>query len=154
MTRNAHDAEDIVQEALLKAYRGLNRFEERSQPGTWLHRITSNCAIDHLRKQKRLREDSISDETTGPSPEALVSRPATLREMALRGDVGRGVSAAFGRMSDVERTAFVLRHYEGRTLAEIGESLGLSLAATKQAVFRAVRKARAALEPLVAEATP
>jgi RNA polymerase sigma-70 factor (ECF subfamily) len=53
------------------------------------------------------------------------------------------------RMSATERTAFVLRHFEGHTLEHIGATLGISLAATKQCVFRAVRKVRQDLEPLV-----
>lgn len=149
MTRNQEDAEDVVQEAMLKAYKGLATFEARSQTSTWLHRITTNCAIDLLRKRKRLKEDAIPDETEGPAPNALVSKPLSVHEQAFQGDLGRGVSHALAQMSPVERAAFVLRHYEGRSLAEIGEQLELSLAATKQAIFRAVRKARAVLEPLV-----
>ncbi|HEY6554769.1 MAG TPA: sigma-70 family RNA polymerase sigma factor, partial [Vicinamibacteria bacterium] len=53
MTGNEHDAEDVVQEALVKAYRGLDRFEERAEVGTWLYRITSNCAFDLLRSRQR-----------------------------------------------------------------------------------------------------
>src|SRR5512134_3933876 len=53
MTGNAHDAEDVVQEAFLKAYRGLDRFDERSQVGSWLYRIAANCAFDVLRARQR-----------------------------------------------------------------------------------------------------
>ena len=53
MTGNEHDAEDVVQDAFLKAYRNLDRFEERSQVSSWLYRIASNCAFDVLRRRKR-----------------------------------------------------------------------------------------------------
>ena len=53
MTGNEHDAEDVVQEAFLKAYRSLDRFEERSQVGSWLYRIAANCAFDVLRRRQR-----------------------------------------------------------------------------------------------------
>ena len=53
MTGNEYDAEDVVQEALVKAYRSLDRFEDRSSVGSWLYRITSNCAFDLLRSKQR-----------------------------------------------------------------------------------------------------
>lgn len=149
MTRNTADAEDIVQDALLKAYKARASFEERSRPSTWLHRITTNCAIDLMRKKRRLREDDMPEEGDSGSIAALVSRPASASESGFQADLGRSVSTALSTMSETERVAFVLRHYEGYSLSEIGTSLGLSLAATKQAVFRAVRKARTVLEPLV-----
>ena len=64
-------------------------------------------------------------------------------------DIRHRVNESMERMSATERTAFVLRHFEGHTLEHIGATLGISLAATKQCVFRAVRKVRQDLEPLV-----
>jgi len=60
LTGSAADAEDVVQEAWLKAHRQLARFEERADVRTWLHRITVNCAIDFIRS-RRHREDAGSD---------------------------------------------------------------------------------------------
>src|SRR5258705_13757490 len=56
MTGNEHDAEDLVQETFLRAYRKLGQFEARANFGTWLHRIAANCALDLLRKRKRDEE--------------------------------------------------------------------------------------------------
>src|SRR5712692_2592422 len=53
MMGNEQDAEDVVQETFLKAYRSLRNFEERSTFSTWLYRITSNCALDLIRKRQR-----------------------------------------------------------------------------------------------------
>src|SRR2546427_11279462 len=53
MTGNEQDAEDVVQETFLRAYKQLNRFESRAGFGTWLHRIAANCSLDLLRKRKR-----------------------------------------------------------------------------------------------------
>src|SRR5207244_1637986 len=52
MTGNEQDAEDVVQETFLRAYKQLNRFESRAGFGTWLHRIAANCSLDLLRKRK------------------------------------------------------------------------------------------------------
>jgi RNA polymerase sigma-70 factor (ECF subfamily) len=70
-------------------------------------------------------------------------------QTAQASEIRRRVSASMERMSATERTAFVLRHFEGHTLEHIGCTLGITLAATKQSVFRAVRKVRQDLDPLM-----
>ena len=151
MTRNEHDAEDVVQEALLKAHRGMDKFEHRSEISTWLHRITTNCAYDLLRKRQRRAEDDLPerDSEADAVTQSLLSASPGPDRAAYASDIRRQVNESMERMSATERTAFVLRHYEGHTLDHIGQTLGLSLAATKQCVFRAVRKVRQDLEPLV-----
>ena len=70
MTGNEQDAEDVVQESFLRAYRQLGRFESRANFGTWLYRIVSNCSVD-LMRSKQARHDQ--DEDSGDHPEkALV----------------------------------------------------------------------------------
>jgi len=146
MTGNEQDAEDVVQEAFLKAYRNLDRFEERSQVSSWLYRIAANCAFDVLRRRQR-RDSRVESLDGEDAPEPLDSLPGPER-VALGGDVRRGVAAALERMSARERAAFVLRHFEGRSIAEIEAALGMDTTAVKQSVCRAVRKAREALLPL------
>ena len=146
MTGNEHDAEDVVQEAFLKAYRSLDRFEERSQVRSWLYRIAANCAFDVLRARQR-RESRLDSVDSDESPELPADEPGPER-LALGSDVRRRVDAALERMSPRERAAFVLRHFEGRSLKEIGHALDLDPNAVKQSVCRAVRKARLVLAPL------
>lgn len=151
MTRNQQDAEDVVQDALLKAYRALDRFENRSELSTWLHRITTNCAYDLLRKRQRRAEDDLPEtdsEADAVTQSFLATTPGP-DQNAHAADIRRRVNESMQRMTATERSAFVLRHYEGHTLDHIGEALGISLAATKQCVFRAVKKVRQDLEPLV-----
>jgi len=151
MTGNKHDAEDVVQEAFLKAYRGLGRFDERSRVGSWLYRIAANCAFDVLRaRQRRDRHFASSDD--GPSPEPPASEPGPDR-MAMGKDVRDRVAAALARMSPRERAAFVLRHFEDQSIEEIGRALDLDTSAVKQSVLRAVRKARQVLAPLAGAAS-
>jgi RNA polymerase sigma-70 factor, ECF subfamily len=154
MTGNEHDAEDVVQEALVKAYRSLDRFEDRSAVSSWLYRITSNCAFDLLRsKQRRGRLIASGDPDDAGFLETASTDPGPDR-IAASSDIRRGVDVALARMSPRERSAFVLRHFEGRPLSEIGESLGMDLNATKQSILRAVRKVRQVLGPLASGATP
>jgi RNA polymerase sigma-70 factor (ECF subfamily) len=154
MTGNEHDAEDVVQEALVKAYRGLDRFEERAGVGTWLYRITANCAFDLLRsRQRRGRLIGGGDPDEDGFPEAPSTDPGPDR-LATSSEIRQRVDVALARMSARERSAFVLRHFEGRPLQEIGESLGMDLSATKQSILRAVRKVRQVLGPWVEGALP
>ena len=146
MTGNEHDAEDVVQETFLKAYRNLSAFEERAQFGSWVHRIAANCAYDLLRA--RVRRDDRIDHAEGPEGDRTLTIPAgdpsPERLVAGREVQGR-LRAALARLSALERTAFTLRHVEGMSIAEISSALDLDASAAKQSVFRAVRKLRQAL---------
>jgi RNA polymerase sigma-70 factor (ECF subfamily) len=148
MTGNEQDAEDVVQESFLRAYRQLGRFESRANFGTWLYRIVSNCSVDLMRsKQARhdqVRGDSL-DEGTMELPAADVPGP---ERMAQSAEIDRRVQDALQELSPLERAAFTLRHYEGRTIDEISATLGLGTSAAKHSVFRAVKKLRVALAPL------
>src|SRR4030095_14391131 len=144
MTGNEHDAEDVVQEAFLRAYRRLDQFEDRAQVGSWLFRIAAHCAYDLLRSRQRRGRGPREGGGVGARPSAAAG-PDRLAEGA---DVRRGVRAAMDEMSDRERSAFALRHFEGWSIAEIAGALGLDESATQQSIFRAVRKARAVLAPL------
>lgn len=145
MTGNAQDAEDVVQESFLRAYRQLGRFEARANFATWLHRIVVNCAVDALRT-RHAKQQRVSDSLDEAAPIAAgAADPERLAESA---EVKQRVAAALDALSPLERAAFSLRHHEGRSIGEIGRTLGLGTSASKHAVFRAVKKLRAALAPL------
>jgi len=147
MTGNEHDAEDVVQEAFLKAYRSLGQFEDRAHFGSWLHRITANCAFDLLRGRKR-RPHMVSTSEDEDLPMEIPSGSPGPERLALSSEVRRRVEGGLGRLTEMERSAFVLRHFEGLSIEEIGSVLGTDTNATKSSVFRAVRKMRRALEPI------
>jgi len=148
MTGNEQDAEDVVQESFLRAYRQLGRFESRANFGTWLYRIVSNCSVDLMRskhaRHDQVRGDSI-DEGAMELPAVDVPGP---ERMAQSAEIDRRVQDALRELSPLERAAFTLRHYEGRTIEEISSTLGLGTSAAKHSVFRAVKKLRVALAPL------
>jgi RNA polymerase sigma-70 factor (ECF subfamily) len=152
MTGNAHDAEDVVQETFLRAYRQLGRFESRANFGTWLHRIAVNCSIDLLRARPRREDghDSAELDTMSQTPTANVPGQPNPERLMLSTEVQDRITAAMGALSRMERAAFVLRHFEGHSIEEISRALGLKTNAAKHSIFRAVRKMRVALEPLVA----
>jgi RNA polymerase sigma-70 factor (ECF subfamily) len=148
VTGNAADADDVVQEAFLRAYVKLAGFESRSEFGTWIYRIAVHCALDKISARRGVDENTrVSEETdaeedslqvadASPGPERLVlsGEIAAMQEMALRG------------LSPLERMAFVLRHHEEKSTEEIAATLNIAPNAAKQAVFRAVKKVRQRLE--------
>jgi RNA polymerase sigma-70 factor (ECF subfamily) len=150
MTGNEHDAEDVVQDSFLKAYRQLGRFESRAHFGTWLHRIVANCSVDLLRARRSRQDYNRVDD-----PDAIVEQPPAdapgPERLARSAEIDRYVASALTGLSPLERAAFTLRHYEGRSIAEISQTLGLNTSAAKHSVFRAVKKLRAALAPIRGE---
>lgn len=149
MTGNEQDAEDVVQESFIRAYRQLGRFESRAHFATWLHRIVANCSVDLIRS-RRTRHDHASTDALEPSDQPETGNPDPER-LAASAQIERNVASAMSELSPLERAAFTLRHYEGRSIAEIGKTLGLGPSAAKHSVFRAVKKLRAALAPLRGE---
>jgi RNA polymerase sigma-70 factor, ECF subfamily len=149
MTQNEQDAEDLVQETFLKAYKQLHRFDGRSAFGTWLYRIAANCSLDLIRSRKNRREQQTSTdgETTDWLDRVAAPDPSPER-LARSGQVASLLKPALAQLTDLERTAFVLRHYEGRGIAEIAGVLGVETNAAKHSVFRAVQKLRRALAPV------
>jgi RNA polymerase sigma-70 factor, ECF subfamily len=152
MTGNEHDAEEVVQDTFLRAYRQLHRFESRANFSTWIYRIAVNCAVDLLRTRMRHEDRRTSDTPDGTDPlMAIASKDPDPDRLLLSAEVQDQLRSAFGGLSALERAAFTLRHFEGRSIEEIGRALGLKTNATKHSIFRAVRKLRVALEPFVTE---
>jgi RNA polymerase sigma-70 factor, ECF subfamily len=149
MTGNEQDAEEVVQDAFLRAYRWLDQFESRSNFGTWLYRIAMNCSLDLLRKRRPHEEHAAEpEEDDGPQREIAAQDPPPDR-LAFSAEIGRQVEGAMLKLSAMERAAFVMRHHDGKSIEEIGQALGLSSNATKNSIFRAVQKLRHELHPLV-----
>jgi RNA polymerase sigma-70 factor, ECF subfamily len=140
ITQNREDAEDVVQDAFLKAYGNLSQFQGQSKFYTWLVRIAVNEALMKLRRRRpertvSLDQDVETDEDTiprevadwSPNPEQQYNQ-AELRELLQR--TIQGLPAGF-------RTVFVLRDVEGLSTEETAEALGLSIPAVKSRLLRA-----------------
>ena len=154
MTGNEQDAEDVVQETFLRAYRQLHRWEERSSFSTWIYRIAANYSLDLVRRRRRHGEVAIEEPSPGSEQTPVAARflraesPGPDRLMFSE-QVKSRLTGALDELSQQERCAFVLRHFEGCSIEEIGGALGLSANAAKHSIFRAVAKIRRALEPLM-----
>src|SRR5215831_17620056 len=140
LTGNEHDADDVVQETFLRAYKQLDHFESRASFGTWLYRIAANCSLDLIRSRKRhyARRPPAAEEA-----DALLDIPASTPgpdRVAYSGQLESRISAAMAELSEQERTAFVLRHFEGFSIDEIASTLDVGASAAKHSIFRAVQK--------------
>jgi RNA polymerase sigma-70 factor (ECF subfamily) len=152
MTGTEQDAEDVVQETLLRAWKQIGRYDARASFGTWLYRVAANCSLDLMRARRRRSEVTPGG---GEGEEAWYAAPSDdpgPDRVALSGEVRRRVVEAMGELSAAERTAFVLRHFEGMGIEDVSQVLGCQPGAAKHSVFRAVQKLRRALEPLVSTA--
>lgn len=151
ITRDSMLAEDAVQEALFNAWRHLANFDGRASFKTWLHRIAVNAALEQVRRHgtQVLAAEHIGEEDDGDDfLDSRIDKTPNPDQHAQGSEVGRHIENQLARMSVIERTAFVMRHHEGESLETIGQTLSLNTSASKQAIFRAVRKLRGALQPL------
>lgn len=154
MTGNEHDAEEVVQEAFLRAYRNLGQFGSRANFGTWAYRIAANYAIDRMRQKRnedsRRQTPSAQAEEREQDPLDLVAdEKPTPDRLAVNTELRKKMEEALQGLSSSERTAFVMRHWEGCAIEEIATVLKLTTSAAKNTVFRSVQKLRRALEPYV-----
>jgi RNA polymerase sigma-70 factor, ECF subfamily len=142
------DARDLVRDVFLKAYRSLDRFGGRSKFSSWVCRIAINRSIDHLRRKKHVRIESLDEPRdtgdggmerdiadTAETPDAEVER----RELAAR------IQDAIRQLSPKLREVTILREYGGLSIEEIGQTLKLSPGTVKSRIFRARERLRGLL---------
>jgi len=142
ITRNREDAEDVVQESFLKAFKHLDRFQEKSSFSTWLTRIAINEGLMSLRKTRAGREVSVYDmksEAEDLFPLQTPDRGKNPGEIYEQLEAERILCEAMSHLSAESRTVVRL-HLEERTVREIAEILGLGISALKSRLLRARRK--------------
>lgn len=127
VVRDQQAAEEVLQEALIKAYRALPRFEARSSFYTWLYRITVNLALDRRRRAKREPtlewDDAIAHQVDPRAQVAVAHDPEIdLRRQEVRALVAEGIQT----LPDAQREVLLLREVDGLSYEEIAESMGIS----------------------------
>lgn len=124
IVRNPDDAQDVVQDAMLKVWRYVGRFEGRAALSTWLHRIVVNTAVDHLRSRRAgpvtlHNGPEATDEEERRVPEAVSAE--TPEELLARAEVGAVVRRGIARLSLVHREVLALRELEGESYQAIAQ---------------------------------
>ena len=148
ITGSQSDAQDIYQEAFLKVDKKLDCFRFECSVSTWIYRIVTNVCLDHLRKNRNLRESSavkvnadgeefnllnqILDDRTAHNPQ----------QQLMRHELSARILSALERLTPRERMVFDLKHFEGMKLRAVSETLHVSESAVKTSLMRATQKLR------------
>jgi RNA polymerase sigma-70 factor (ECF subfamily) len=147
LTHNEEDARDVVQDAYLRAYKGLKKFREDAQFSTWLYRITANCAATYLSKSNRHRHEDIDDQS-----QLFDDRPEIDPEAQADASILRDrVSGALSHLPPRLRAVVVLRDVYDLPHDEIAQELGITEAAAKVRLHRARKQLRERLFPMRGE---
>jgi len=154
LTGSEQDAQDIYQEAFLRAYQNLDRFRFESSFYTWIYRIVTNLCLDHLRRRQiRHRHVGVTVSPEGeerdPFDRLADARPGSNPEHGLRGQELRAcLASALQELTARERFVFELKHYQGLKLRTVAAMLNTSEGTVKNTLFRATQKLRMALAGL------
>ena len=143
LTGDEEDARDVVQEAYLRAYRGLKKFRGDAQFSTWMYRITANCAATALGKRRRERHDPLADD----APLADERPEADPQALADASSLRDRVSDALSDLPPKLRAVVVLRDIYDLPHDAIAAELGISESAAKVRLHRARRKLREQVFP-------
>lgn len=147
-TSKHEDADEVAQETFIRAYRSLNRFQGNSRFGTWLYRIAVNCCLSLRRKMGRKDEMETEDEFVDVRPD---NKSPSQERLAIDSQTRGMVTKALDTLSKQQRAIFVMKHLQHKTIAEIAEILDCAQGTVKQQLFRAVRKVRDYLAPIMRE---
>ena len=153
LLRDPSDADCVTQDVFVKAFRAIADFKGESAFETWLTRIAINTVRDRIRRRRPVVSFSelrdIDDEDGPEIPPALAPADGTSPERdLLSADIRRRIADALVTLSPRQRTIFVMKHYEEKSIAEIGQTTGLDEGTIKSHLFRAARKLRICLEDL------
>jgi RNA polymerase sigma-70 factor (ECF subfamily) len=154
LTGSEGDAQDIYQEAFLKAYRNIASFRFECSFYTWIYRIVTNLCLDHIRKRQVRKEESAVTTDSDGQEYSVLDRVSDARAHAnpehdlMRRELGTKIQVALGKLTPRERMVFELKHYQGLKLRTIGEMLNTTEETAKNTLFRATQKLRASLAPM------
>ena len=138
LTGNEQDANDVVQEAYIRAWRSIGKFRGESQFSTWLYRITANAAATQTKRRRRHRTETL-DDVRDPADERLEAQPAMMAETS---ESASRLAHAVEDLPDTLRSVVVLKDVYGLTHEDIAEELGISVAAAKVRLHRGRRRLR------------
>jgi RNA polymerase sigma-70 factor (ECF subfamily) len=142
---NHHDAEDLMQDVMLNAYRAIHQFKGMSSFRTWLARIMVNSFLNQKRKSDPLapaakRQDPIEDDF---EPAFYAKNPGRNSERTVHdGLVMHQILELLGAVPERQRLMFLMKHQEGMTCEEIADSMGTSVGTVKKTLFRVVDRLR------------
>jgi RNA polymerase sigma-70 factor, ECF subfamily len=147
MMRNEDEALDLSQEAWVKGWQRLSQFQRESSFSTWMTRIVINLCLDQLRRQKRVRAESIErlDEEAGGFERQMPAIVVNPTERLERGELRQRIDRALDQLSHEHRTVLVLHEFEEMPYKNIAKSMDCSIGTVMSRLFYARRKLAALL---------
>lgn len=151
LTGSEPEAQDVYQEAFLKAYKSIGNFRFECSFYTWIYRIVTNLCLDHLRKRQVRKEDApVATDAAGEQYDVLDQVPdgrsgANPERDLMRRELAKRITRALEKLTPRERMVFELKHYHGLKLRTVGEVLNTTEETAKNTLFRATQKLRGAL---------
>ncbi len=146
------DARDVVQEAFLRAYRGLRGFKGEAKFSSWLYRITLNLCRDWMRRERRAPVVQVPE---GVDPVDLADAHAapgeSVEDLVARREMSAAVTRAMAELPEEQRTAIMLKEYQGLTFQEIADLLDCPLSTVKTRLYQGLSVLRRRLERRQAE---
>lgn len=138
MFSNSEDASDIAQEALIKAYKNIDKFDFNSSFSTWLYRITVNACIDEMRRRKGRESISIDaeDEESGLAVQ-IEDTSLGAEERVIQNETVSEVRTAIDKLSEEHKTVIILRDLQDMTYEQVAQTLDLSIGTVKSRLARA-----------------
>ncbi len=141
------DARDVVQEAFLRAYRGLRGFKGQAKFSSWLYRITLNLCRDWIRRERRAPVVQVPE---GTDPVDLADQRASpaesVEDLVARREMSRAVARAMADLPEEQRLAILLKEYHGLTFQEIADMLDCPLSTVKTRLYQGLTMLRRRLE--------
>lgn len=144
LVRNEEDARDICQEAMVKAHRNIGRLRDPEKFTGWLHHITLNLARDRFRSPRtRVESASLDDEAVRMrAEEHRTDRERTPEHDAHKADLVDTIEDVLAQLPEEQRTAILLREYQGFTSEEVGEITGVPAATVRTRIFYGLKSVR------------
>jgi RNA polymerase sigma-70 factor, ECF subfamily len=146
------DARDVVQEAFLRAYRGLRGFKGEAKFSSWLYRITLNLCRDWMRRERRAPLVQVPE---GVDPVDLADAQAapseSVEDLVARREMSEAVAKAMAELPEEQRSAILLKEYHGLTFQEIADMLNCPLSTVKTRLYQGLSVLRRRLERQQAE---
>lgn len=141
------DARDVVQEAFLRAYRGLGGFKGEAKFSSWLYRITLNLCRDWIRRERRAPVVQPPEGTDAVDLADAQAAPAeSVEDLVARREMSRAVSRAMAELPEEQRIAILLKEYHGLTFQEIADQLNCPLSTVKTRLYQGLSVLRRRLD--------
>ena len=149
-TRDREEAKDLSQDAFLRAFANLKRFDMRASFQTWFYRILVNVCLDHRRRKARVYWQPLEDSSGREDVRAEIADPHPRPDQkAQEAELLRRVGAALDSLPAKQRAAFLLKNHQGFTIAEIAEVMQMAPGTVKVHIHRAVTSLRQCLGELI-----